>query len=123
MPKVTLVLASGPGFPQGSPERRYELEVSLEAGGLLDPARWLSDPEPWRATRLWPDEAPRRGDVQWDEDTGWWVRFFAEAAGTAKADAPLHGVLRPAGSLRPGDYVTIVEPDGQEFGYRIVSVE
>ncbi len=121
MRKVTMVLASGPGFPEGSPERRYDLEVSLEAGGVLDPARWQSDPEPWRATRLWPGEAPRRGDVQWDDDTGWWVRFFPGE--DSAPDAPVHGVLRPAGSLRPGDYVTIVEPDGQEYGYRIVSVE
>ena len=31
MAKVTLVLASGPGFPQGDPECRYEIEVTLDA--------------------------------------------------------------------------------------------
>ena len=46
MAKVTLVLASGPGFPNGDPECRYEIEVRLDSTGHLDRKAWFADPEP-----------------------------------------------------------------------------
>ena len=61
MTMVTLVLANGPGFPQGSPDHRYEIGGTLTPGGHLDPEAWLADPAPWRARRIWPGEAPRGG--------------------------------------------------------------
>jgi hypothetical protein len=119
MPLVTLVMANGPGFPQGSADHRYELSVALTPGGHLDPTAWQADPTPWPATRAWPGEPLRQGDVQWDEDTGWSLRFFP-ASGEA-VDAPLHALIRHAGQLRPGEYVTIREAQGGEYGWRVVS--
>jgi len=119
MPKVTLVMAAGPGFPGGSPEHRYELEVLLDPAGHLDPAAWLADPNPWPARRHWPGEPTREGDVQHDPETGWSLRFFP-APGEA-GDAPLHEVIRGAALMRPGEYLSIREPDGVEYSYRIVS--
>ena len=120
MPLVTLVMANGPGFPQGSADHRYELDVTLTPGGHLDPAAWRADPKVWPATRSWPGSPPRPGDVQWDDDTGWFLSF-AQANGEAAAE-PLHALIRNAGQLRPGEYLTIREPDGTEYGYRVVSV-
>lgn len=120
MPLVTLVLANGPGFPQGSADHRYEISVTLTPGGHLDPAAWLADPAPWPAVRAWPGGAPRPGDVQWDEDTGWSLRFFpTEGEGP---DAPLQAIIRHTGQLRPGEYVTIRELNGRDYGYRVVGV-
>lgn len=120
MPLVTLVMANGPGFPLGSAEHRYALSVALTPGGLLDPRAWLADPAPWPLTRYWPGEAPSGGDVHWDEDTGWFLRVFP--AGSELSDTPLHALIRNPGQLRPGEYVTIREPDGSEYGWRVVSV-
>lgn len=121
MPKVTLVLAAGPGFPNGSPNRRYELEVTLDPTGHLDAAAWREDPKPWPARREWPGEAPRAGDVQHEPETGWSLRFFP---GPGEAgDAPLHAVIRGAALMRPGEYLTIREPSGVEYSYRIVSTQ
>ena len=121
MTMVTLVLANGPGFPQGSPDHRYEIGGTLTPGGHLDPEAWLADPAPWRARRIWPGEAPRGGDVQYDADTGDWSIRLYPGPGEA-ADAPVHAVLRNVGQLRPGEYLTIREPDGREYGYRVVGV-
>ena len=109
MPLVTLVMANGPGFPQGSADHRYELDVTLTPGGHLDPAAWRADRKSGRRPGPGP-AAARPGDVQWDDDTGWFLSF-AQANGEAAAE-PLHALIRNAGQLRPGEYLTIREPDG-----------
>jgi hypothetical protein len=121
MPMVTLVVAAGPGFPQGSPIHRYEITVALTAGGQLDAEAWLVGPRPWPARRIWPGAPARDGDVHYDTDTETWsIRLLP--SGGATGDAPLHAVIRNAGQMRPGEYVTIREPGGLEFSHRIVSV-
>lgn len=119
MPLVTLVMANGPGFPQGSADHRYELSVRLTPGGQLDAAAWQADPNTWPATRYRPGEAPRGGDVQWDDETGWSLRFFAASGGAI--DAPLQALIRNAGQLRPGEYLTIQESEGPACSWRVVS--
>jgi hypothetical protein len=122
MPKVELVLATGPGFPQGSPAHRYTLEVGLTPGGLLDEAAWWADPALWPAERNWPGDQ-RGGTVQLDAETGWSLQIDAGPGPVADAhNAPLHAVIRNVGQLRPGEYVTIREPDGIEYAYRVVHV-
>lgn len=121
MPLVTLVVAAGPGFPQGSPDRRYEIEAALTPGGHLDAEAWHADPKPWAARRIWPGAPAQEGDVQYDADTGCWsIRLFP--APGAATDAPLHAQIQNAGQLRPGEYLTIREPDGAEYSYRVVGV-
>lgn len=118
--RVVLALVNGPGFPEGSPEHRYELRVRLDPRGCLDAQAWHADPAPWPVRRLWPGEPERDGDVQHDPDDGWSLRLFrAEAEGP---DAPLHHVFETRGPMRPGEYVTITEPDGRDYGFRIVGV-
>jgi len=120
MPLVTLVLANGPGFPQGSADHRYEISVLLTQGGYLDPDAWLADPAPWPAVRFRPDGPPQSGTVQWNEDTGWSLAF-SPAEGEA-ADAAPHVVIGQARQLRPGEYVTIRESNGRDYGFRVVGV-
>ena len=120
MPKVTLVLASGPGFPNGDPECRYEIEVTLDGTGHLDREAWFADANPWPARRYWRDEWPRDGDVQLDEETGAWSLRFFPKPGEA-SEAPPYEIVRTNVPMRPGEYLTIREPDGREYAFRIVS--
>lgn len=117
---VTLALAAGPGFPEGSPEHRYEIELALDAGGRPDAAAWAADPEPWRARRIRPDAAPLHGDVQHDPDHGWSIRFFEAAADGP--DAPESRFDCGPDPVRPGEHVTVTEPDGTAFDYRVVGI-
>ena len=120
MRKVSLVLASGPGFPLGSADHRYELMLRLDPASRLNAELWYADPAPWPVQRCWPGEEPRPGTVQHDEETGWSLHFDPrpELAG----DPSLHCRLLTTPFLRPGEYITLQEPDGGEYGYRIVQV-
>ncbi|WP_426956167.1 hypothetical protein [Muricoccus radiodurans] len=120
MPLVVLSPGGGTGLPEGSPEHRYELRLTLDPQGYPDPAAWQADPEPWPARRIWPGQGLMEGDVQYDPDEGWALRFFRRD--DSPVDAPLHAVLRSRSPCRPGETVTIAEPDGREYAWRIVGV-
>ena len=120
MATVLLALAAGPGFPDGSPEHRYEIELALDASGRPDGAAWAADPAPWRARRITPAAAPAEGDVQFEPDHGWSIRFYGAAADGP--DAPETRFDPGPDPVRPGEYVTVTEPDGTQFAYRVVAV-
>jgi len=117
---VTLAMAPGPGFPEGSPDHRYVLALALDHDGRPDAAAWISDATPWPAMRFRPAETDTHGDVQWDEDSGWSLRFFNQA--DDRSDAPTTGLVVHEG-LRPGAYVTVNEPEGEARSFRVVGVE
>jgi hypothetical protein len=117
---VLLAMTAGPGFPEGSPEHRYEIALALDQAGRPDGAAWQADLEPWRARRVAPGAAPAEGDVQFDPDNGWSIRFYGTAADSP--DAPETRFDIGAEQLRPGGYVAVTEPDGSAYAYRIVGV-
>ena len=120
MVTVLMAMAAGPGVPDGSPRHRYEITLALDASGRPDSVAWVADPEPWRARRIEPGTAPVEGDVQFDPDNGWSIRFYGAAA--EGPDAPETRFVCGPDPLRPGEHVTVVEPDGTEFAYRVVGV-
>ena len=117
---ILLALAAGPGFPEGSPGHRYEIELALDAAGRPDAAAWAADPEPWRARRIAPGEPALQGDVQHEPDHGWSIRFFGAA--TEGPDAPETRFETGSEPVRPGEHVTVTEPDGTQYAYRVVGV-
>lgn len=121
MPLIMLSPSAGTGLPEGSPEHRYEVELCLDPQGFPDLQAWLDDPHSWIARRWWPGEGLMDGDVIHDDDSGWALRFFRR--NDNPVDAPIHSVLRRTAPCRPGEVVTIAEPDGREHSWRIVGVE
>ena len=120
MRTVSLVLASGPGFPSGSADHRYEVTLELDPASRLNAELWYADPQDWPVLRFWPQEEMRRGTVQHDQEGGWSLHF--DRRPELPQDVPLHCPIRTTPFLRPGEYLTIQEPDGVEYGYRIVQV-
>jgi hypothetical protein len=118
--RVTLSLAAGPGYPMGCTDHRYEIELALDPAGHPDGQAWAEDPAPWRARRYRPDGPPEQGDVQYDGENGWFIRFSGSLA--ERFDAPEARFDPGSSPIRPGEYVTITEPDGGVFDYRIVGV-
>lgn len=120
MAMVMLILANGPGFPEGSTEHRHEITLTLDSTDLPDAAAWAADPADWPASRVWPGEPDMRGDVQFDADGGWSLRFFGRPGDAA--DAPNAALLIGPAPVRPGQHVTIREPNGVEYVWRVVNV-
>jgi hypothetical protein len=119
MPKILALLAAGPGLPLGSIDHGLELHLLLTSQGQIDAAAYFADASPWPARRFRPGRPDWRGEVvlvdDGDVDAGWGLR------GEQGMDEPvwtLDGRI-----FRPGDYITIRRPDGEELVFRIVSVE
>ena len=120
MPLLLLSPSGGTGLPEGSPDHRYEIRLALDARGFPDSAAWMADQDSWPAKRFWPGEGLMEGDVLYDPDDGWALRFFRRD--DSPVDAPLQAMIRGVAPCRPGENVTITEPDGREYAWRIVGV-
>ena len=114
MVNVTMVLAQGPGFPDGNVYDRMTLRVTLTAQGHLDAAAWEAGTIPWTTARERPEHPPRTGELVKIED-GWALRHLGSE------DDPLYSFA--AQIIRPGEIVQVSRLDGEEMLYRIVAVE
>ena len=114
MVKVTMVLAHGPGHPDGDLSDRIHLRVTLTPQAHLDPAAWESGTVPWLTSRQRDGYPVRSGELVKIEE-GWALRSLANE------DEPLYSVA--AQLIRPGEIVRVSRLDGDEMLYRIVAVE
>lgn len=110
---VRLELARTPDFPKGSASRAYMLRVPLDEAGLIDEAAVARRPALATVRRFWPNEADQTGHLMRKRD-GW---FFSYATGDDDDDRIYHLAHHP---LRIGGYVTLTEPDGSRFPFRVV---
>ncbi|MBS0560744.1 MAG: hypothetical protein JSR21_11885 [Proteobacteria bacterium] len=107
--RIIALLASGPGQPEGDVAQGIELAVPLSPQGQVDPAAAGA-----LVRRFWPDRDEWTGALE-QIDGGWALRS------TRGADEPLWELdLR---IVRPGEYVSLRRPDGDDAIFRIVSVE
>jgi hypothetical protein len=113
MVKVVMVLAQGPGLPEGSVEDRIEMRVRLTSQGRLDRAAWEADPQPWRATHRRGGRREPDSELVWSEE-----RWALHPPG---GDAPIW--VLDASVIRPGEIVTVSPPEGGAALFRIVAVE
>lgn len=112
---MTALLAQGPGFPEGDTEHGLVLTACLTPQGQVDTVAYEADPLPWIAKRFWPDREPWTGELIRVDETGWALRPVSGE------DEPLWDL--EARIFRPGDYITLRRPDGEELIFRIVNVE
>jgi hypothetical protein len=110
---VRLELARTPEFPEGSASRAYMLRVPLDDDGLIDEAALAQRPAMATVRRFWPNEADLTGHLL-RSGKGW---VFSYAIGEEDDEAVYHLGDHP---LRLGDYVTITEPDGERYPFKVV---
>ncbi len=118
MAKVAMVLAQGPGRPEGDIEDRLAMQVQLNAVGQLDRAAWTASPLGWSAKRTRPGHPEQSGEVALidGELDGFWAvrRSHGE-------DEPLW--VLDSDVVRPGEIVSVRSPDGTRLLFRVVAVE
>lgn len=114
MVKLTMLLAQGPGLPEGDLADRIELSLALTPQGQIDVGAFDADPMPWLATRDHPSRSRRQFEfVRLDE--GWALQSLRSE------DDPLWTF---SGAVyRPGELVLLRRPDGEELLFRIVSAD
>jgi hypothetical protein len=119
MPKwniVRLELARTPEFPAGSASRAYMLRVPLDGAGLIDEAALAQRPAMATVRRFWPNEPDQTGYLV-RNGQGW---SFSYAVCDEDDEKLFHLEAHP---MRLDDYVTITEPDGAAFPFRIVRAQ
>ena len=114
MAKVLSLLAQSAAQPNGDTATGLDLSVCLTSNAHLDAAAFEVSPLPWPVRRTWPAREDWHGELVRVDD-GWAIR-------AARGDnEPLWDVT--AKIIRPGEYITLRRPDGEELIFRIVGVE
>jgi hypothetical protein len=112
MAHIHMVLAYAANAPDGDVLDRLDLTAPLTAQAQLDEAGQV--PPPWPAMRTLPDGRARATELV-REDIGWALRGFGSE------DAPLWDFEGRV--FRPGEYVRLRRPTGEELVFRIVEVQ
>ena len=114
MTRITLLLAQGPGKPDGDITDRLILDIALNAQGQIDTAAYDSAARPWLAERERDGAAPRHLEVI-RLDEGWALQS------TNSLDDPIWAFEGHV--YRPGELVVLKRPDGETLLFRIVNSE
>ena len=110
---VRLELGRTPEFPEGSASRAYVLRLPLDANGLIDDAAIALRPAMATVRRFWPNEPDQQGYLV-RKGPGW---AFSYEPGEGDDENVFH---LESHALRAGEYVTLTEPDGSRFPFRVV---
>jgi len=113
--RVILRLGRNPdaGYPDGIDDYGYVIQAPLDADGRLDEALWRDKRELCTVRRFHPNEAAADG---WRRRRGeqWYFWYDEEDEGP---EEPLYKL--GAHELRPGEYVTLTEGDGDVLTFRV----
>lgn len=113
---IRLELARTPQFPNGSPARGYILHLPVGASGTIDTETLGQAPAKAIVRRFWPNEPELVGMVIAAGDD--WAFSYQDGADDDEALARLQN--HP---LVAGNYLTITEPDGDIYPYRIAEMK
>ena len=120
--RITLHLARTPEHPNGSAQHGYEFLAPLDESGLIDADAWRESRERCSVERFWGREPPRSGILvhrAGGQDGATWG-FDYDRKTHADDEA---GWRFGHHAFRPGEYVSVREPDGELLPFRVVAVE
>jgi len=113
--RVTLRLGRNPdaGFPDGDDNYGYVIHAPLDSNNKLDADLWRAKRDHCTVRRFHPSETPADGWLRHRGDN--WYVWYDEAD-----EGPEEPVFKlGAHELRPGEYVTITEGDGDIMTFRV----
>lgn len=109
-----MLLARGPGKPDGDTEDRLVMGLCLTRQGQIDVEAYHAAPTPWLAWRERAGGTPRPLEII-RIDEGWALQS------TSSEDDPIWTF--DGHVFRPGELVRLRRPDSQELLFRIVAAE
>jgi len=119
MKKIRMELARNEGFPNGSSRHGYELIAPLDDTGHLDHIVWNKLRDKCRVVRFWGTEEHQLGHLTHNQGGTW--AFHYDIRGDETADD--RGFKFHTEAFVPGEYISVLEADGDEMIYQVVSVE
>ncbi len=119
MHKIRLELARNEGFPNGSSFHGYEIVAPLNEKNHLDHVAWRKLREKCRVVKFWGHAEHQVGHLGHNQGGTWY--FHYDVAGDENADDK--GFKFHTEAFVAGEYVSVLEADGDEMIYQVVSVE
>lgn len=115
--RVRMVLARNDEFPEGSAAHGYDLVVPLDASGKLDPAAWKNHTKDCVVRRFWANEDDQKGLLR-HAGKSWFIDYDVSREGD---EEPFFKLERH--EVKVGEYLTVIEADGEPHTFKITSVE
>ncbi len=114
--RIRLELARTRTFPDGSRSRGYEFTLPLKADGHIDADAWPAEKSKCRVRRFWEGEDDRIGEIHHTRHRTW---AFSYVPGEADDE---HFYHLETHVFRVGEYISIREPDGETYPFKVMSV-
>ena len=118
--KITLHAARSKEFPEGSIRHGYDFVAPLTDDGRIDLEAWKAHRGECFAHRFWADEPSLRGLLV-HRPGGRGGSTWAFEWNSAETDEE-EGYRFGDHAFKPGEYVSVREPEGQMLTFRVVSV-
>ncbi len=112
---IRLELARTPEYPSGSASRAYILRLPVYEDGMIDEDAVKEHRSMATVRRFWPNEPDQQGYVVKAGDH--WA--FSYRVGEDDDESLFHLETHP---LAPGEFVTLTEPDGRQFPFKVAEV-
>jgi len=119
MKKIRLELARNKGFPNGSAKHGYTLVAPLDDQHHLDAKAWRQQRDKCHVVRFWGNEEHQVGHLTHNQGGTW--AFHYDIKGDDDADD--RGYKFHTEPFVNGEYISIIEADGDEMIYQVVSVQ
>ena len=115
---IRLELARDPAHPEGSAEHGYEFVAPLEQGGHIDVEGWRRERQRCKVRRFWRGADDQHGHLIHTQGRRWTFHYDLDRAPQADES----GWKFDAHVFNPGEYVSVVEQDGQTRTFPCVRV-
>lgn len=113
---VRLEMAREPGFPNGNPNRGYELVLPLDNAMKIDAAEWKKNPKACTVERFWDGERTELGYLEQHRNGQWVFDYDFEDEEDDET-----GFRLGEHSFNRGEYVSVAGHDGQMHTFSVVA--
>lgn len=115
---IRLELARDAAHPNGSAEHGYEFVAPLGADGYIDVEIWRKERARCKVRRFWRGADDQHGHLIHTQGRRWTFRYDLDR----DPQDDESGWKFDAHAFKPGEYVSVVEQDGETRTFRVAKV-